>query len=117
MIMVGQRSSQIDLNNWASPTGVDKGLGFNHAQEGGALYTWGGMAASGGKGKGACDGHRGCLGMGDAAGRLLPTLCAHARSSAALHELWNLTSQSYICKLGCLLVPACLRITVSRAAI
>ena len=45
-------------------------------QEGGTLYTWGGMAASGGRGKGARYGHRGCLGVGDTTGRPLPTTCA-----------------------------------------
>ena len=66
-------------------------------QEGGMLYTWGGMAASGGRSKGARDGHRGCLGVGDTAGRLQPTMCAYAGFAAltsagciALAVLWLL---------------------------
>ena len=54
----------------------------NIMQEGGTLYTWGGMAASGGRGKGARDGHCGCLGVGDTAGRLMPTTCARAGFAA-----------------------------------
>ena len=50
----------------------------SNVQEGGTLYTWGGMAASGGRAKAVRDGHRGCLGVGDTAGRLLPTMCALA---------------------------------------
>ncbi len=45
-------------------------------QEGGALYTWGGVAAA--HGRGARDHTRGCLGLGDTAGRLVPTQCARA---------------------------------------
>lgn len=55
------------------------------AQEGGALYTWGGE--SGGPGSEASQAageaskyqgshHRGCLGHGDLSGRLTPTRCA-----------------------------------------
>ncbi|KAK9838136.1 hypothetical protein WJX81_003291 [Elliptochloris bilobata] len=43
------------------------------AEEGGALYTWGGVAAMARKGGVARDHHRGCLGLGDTAGRLVPT--------------------------------------------
>ena len=54
---------------------TEEAMACPHAQEGGALYTWGGVAMSGGRGTLVRSHHRGCLGLGDTAGRMEPTQC------------------------------------------